>query len=140
MYCQHVIMWSILIIFTGSYDVFDNLVFPQEMNRQKSYSIVKTLKSIFWKGSSEDDAPVIPEHSQIQVQCLEMYLADYRNIFLNLNLSSEMKVGSIATYILEVYRQLHSQVIVLVRSSHQHIWTENKLSMVGMPVQFYTYI
>lgn len=93
---------------------------------------MKTVKNFFGIGSSEGDAPAIPEHSQIQMRCLKIYLADYQSVFLDLSLSSEMEVGSVVTYISEVFRQLHSHEIVMTESSHTYLWRENELPEVRM--------
>lgn len=115
-------------IVTGKHDVFDNVVYPPEESHQRSR--LETFKKFLGFGRSEKGDFVIPEHSVMQVRCLEIYLRCFRSAFLDLSFSSDMEVGSVASHISEIFRQVHSPVIVLANDVYKRTRTETEVSKV----------
>ena len=54
----------------------------------------------------------ITDHNLMQVQCLQIYLKKYREVLLDLSLSSSMNVDKIVSSILEIHCQLYHSPII----------------------------
>ena len=115
---------ALYLYLLGTYDVFDNMVYPREESEGKFAVVTKLWDKAksFFNSSEAEGQLVVPNHSTMQVECLRAYLTNMRKLLIDLSLSSETNIGSAVDYIMEVVKQLYSPHIV--KGNNKQDWRE----------------
>ena len=81
---------------------------------------------------------MITDHNIMQTQCLQIYLSKYRDLLdFTLSADFQMEIGSMMTFILEVYRQLYSPIFIHCYDLHELNWTASAATEVCLLQTYY---